>query len=156
MRNVANLVPPFTHSGVSVGAAVEYALTVLRVPHIIVCGHDGCGGIRASLDGLDKVAHLPSLHTWLEIASPAVAHARRTQLQGAELLRMAVEENVLYQMEHLITYPAVSAALEANTVQLHGWVFDMAEGTVRVYDVNREEFLRPDQLNTQTHIAAQP
>jgi carbonic anhydrase len=141
VRNVANLIPPFEAHYVSVGAAVEFAITSLRVPHLIVCGHDGCGGIRATLDGLDRLSDTPNLQKWLEAAVPAVERARVRGLPPEDEARSAVEENVLCGMDNLITYPAVARALGEGRLQLHGWVFDLAHGAIRVYDVAREEFV---------------
>src|SRR6185503_10892646 len=80
VRNVANLVPRLEHADASVGAALEYAVGHLHVPHLIVCGHVGCGGVAAAIQGLEHVTGLPSLREWLELVLPAVAHARETGL----------------------------------------------------------------------------
>jgi carbonic anhydrase len=141
VRNVGNLVPHAKTGLASVGAAVEFALDVLHVPHIIICGHDGCGGIRAALDGVDKLTEQPSLREWLELAKPAAAKAHAAGLEGEALVRQAVETNVLDQMDNLITYPSVMRGLANGKLQLHGWVYDMSEGSLRVYDVRREEFV---------------
>jgi carbonic anhydrase len=130
-----------------VGAAIDYAVEVLKVPHIIVCGHDGCGGVKAALDGIDKIAHLSSLHEWLREVEPAAATARK--LAGKDdLLRTAVEENVLDSMEKMISFPAVERGLAAGTISMHGWVYDITEGAMRVYDVKTEEFVRAERLSS--------
>lgn len=146
VRNIANLIPTLDHADASVGAAIEYAIAVLKVPHLIVCGHDGCGGVRASLDGIERVEHLPSLHEWLQGVLPAAKSAQALGLAGDALLREAVEENVLNQMDNLITYPVVADALRQGQLSLHGWVYDLATGAVRVYDVDREEFVPADEV----------
>ena len=146
VRNIANLIPKLENADASVGAAIEYAIAVLKVPHLIVCGHDGCGGVRAALDGVDKVKHLPSLNEWLEGVAPAATSAKALQLGGDALLRAAVEANVLNQMDNLITFPIVADALIQGHLALHGWVYDLADGKVRVYDVAREEFAPADQV----------
>jgi carbonic anhydrase len=142
VRNIANVVPSFDHSDASVGAAIEYAVAVLGVPHVIVCGHDKCGGVKAALDGVDKLAAFASLHEWVSEIVPATTRAREIERGDATaLLRCAVEENVLYSMENLTTYPAVAAALAAHKLEFHGWVFDIDAGKLRVYDVAAQEFL---------------
>ncbi len=145
VRNIANVVPAMKHHDASVGAAIEYAIEVLKVPHVIICGHDGCGGVKAALDGVEKVAHMPSLHEWLQEVVPAAATARKIAGKD-DLLRTAVEENVLDSMEKLISFPAVERGLANGTISLHSWVFDLAEGALRVYDVKSEEFVRADRL----------
>jgi carbonic anhydrase len=145
VRNIANVVPALSHGDASVGAAIDYAVEVLEVPHIIVCGHDGCGGVKAALDGVEKVSHMPSLHEWLQEVVPAAKTAR--QIAGSDdLLRTAVEENVLDSMEKLISFPAVERGLDTGTIALHGWVFDLVEGALRVYDVKTEEFVRAESI----------
>ncbi len=146
VRNIANVVPPLDHADASVGAAIDYAIEVLRVPHLIVCGHDGCGGVKAALDGIDKVSHLSSLHEWLGGVVPAAETARKIVEPKDDLLAVAVEENVLESMSNLISYPTVARALAAGSLALHGWVFDLAEGALRVYDVTTEEFVRADRV----------
>lgn len=143
VRNIANVVPAFDHADASVGAAIEYSVSVLGVGHVIVCGHDLCGGVKAALDGVDKLQSHPSLHEWVKQIGPAADTARAIEKSAdpKQLLRTAVEENVLESMDHLITYPAIAAALSAHKIALHGWVFDIDAGTLRVYDVTKEEFV---------------
>jgi carbonic anhydrase len=134
VRNVANLVPRLEHTDASVGAALEYAVGHLHVPHLIVCGHVGCGGIGAVIEGLEHVASMPSLHEWLELARPAVEHARETGLTGDELWQRAVEENVVEQLEHVLSYRSVGDALVCGELQLHGWVYDLHTLELTVLD----------------------
>ncbi len=145
VRNIANVVPAFDHADASVGAAIEYSVSVLGVGHVIVCGHDLCGGVKAALDGVDKLLGHPSLHEWVKQIEPSANTAREIEKSNdpKQLLRTAVEENVLESMDHLITYPAIAAALarQPHEIALHGWVFDIDAGTLRVYDVTREEFV---------------
>ncbi|MBA3538189.1 MAG: carbonic anhydrase [Deltaproteobacteria bacterium] len=146
VRNIANVIPVLESADSSVGAAVDYAVEKLGVPHIIVCGHDGCGGVKAAIEGIDQLTSLASLHEWLQGVVPAVATVRKLGLTGDELTRAAVEENVLTQMDNLISFPSVARGLAAGTLALHGWVFDLAEGALRVYDVDTQEFVTPQQL----------
>lgn len=151
VRNIANVIPKLAHADSSVGAAIDYAVEVLKVPHIIVCGHDGCGGVKATLDGIEKLKHLASLHEWLQCIVPAAETARRLT-EGSkdpnELLRTAVEENVLDSMESLLSFSAVEERVRNGSVTLHGWVFDIAAGELRVYDANTEEFVRAERVTS--------
>ncbi|MDX2093933.1 MAG: carbonic anhydrase [Kofleriaceae bacterium] len=146
VRNIANVVPPLEHADASVGAAIDYAVEVLKVPHIIVCGHDKCGGVKAALDGIDSLKHLTSLHEWLGSVLPAATAARDLHPPVDELLATAVEENVLESMSNLISYPPVARGLANHTLSLHGWVYDLSHGEVRVYDVGTEEFVPASRL----------
>lgn len=155
VRNVANIVPPADEvrslGDDSVGAAIEYALGVLNVEHIVVCGHYGCGGVRAVLEH-----HVPdtspNLKEWLIHAQPAADRAvQRTSTR--ERVDLAVEENVEEQLANLATYPAVRERLDAGTICLHGWVYDLGHGNLRVWDAGSDEFRSPDQLAAQAATA---
>ena len=148
VRNIANVVPKLPHTDASVGAAIDYAVEVLKVPHIIVCGHDSCGGVKATLDGIEKVKHLTSLHEWLTCVEPAAATARKIagSASAEELLRTAVEENVLYSMEACLSFPSIERGLAAGTLMMHGWVYDIEHGELRVYDAHSQEFVRAERL----------
>jgi carbonic anhydrase len=150
VRNVANLAPELDHPDASVGACVEYAVDVLRVEHVVVCGHYGCGGIRALLDGIDRVKHLPSLHEWLRSAEAPVERARASGLTGDDLFRRAVEENVLYQMRNLVTFGPVKEALAGARLQLHGWIYDLGAATLSVWDVDGDAFVPAESLISKT------
>jgi carbonic anhydrase len=149
VRNVANAVPPLQHVDSSVGAALEYATVHLGVPHVIVCGHDGCGGVKAALDArLGKpLAHsddTPSLVEWLAHVGEGL-DPDPTLLPEARL-RAAVEENVLAQMNHLTSFPSVRKRLEAGQLQLHGWVYDIYAQSLRVFDAEADAFVAADVL----------
>ena len=142
VRNVANLVPPLAHADASVGAALEYAVVHLRVPHIIVCGHYGCGGVRAALGGLEGLGpDEVSLQEWLQQVTPVAASARQRGLTPEEELRWAVEENVLVQLDNLVTFPALKRRLDQGELTLHGWIYDMGQICLRIYDANEDRFL---------------
>jgi carbonic anhydrase len=98
VRNVANLLPPIERRIVSAGAALEYAVGHLHVRHLIVCGHDLCGGVRAALDGGVDAAAYPSLGEWLEGLAPVVERTRSVPEDGGVRWRRTVEENVLEQL----------------------------------------------------------
>jgi carbonic anhydrase len=143
VRNVANLIPPRFHANASVGAAIEYAIEVLCVEHVIVCGHAGCGGVKAILDGHDQYRHLASLHAWLESAAAPILAEKVQQDDHETLWLRAVQANVLAQVDNLRTFPAVSERLREGTLQVHGWVYDLASGGVDVYDPELDRFVTP-------------
>lgn len=145
LRNIANLVPSFSDPDSSVGAAIEYAVGQLKVSHIIVCGHYGCGGVKAALDGLDKISELPSLFEWLRDVR-TVAENLDSKLEPEQRWRRAVEESVLVQIDNLPSYPAVAKALEKGLLQLHGWVYDMHTGSLSVYDTEKKSFIPANSL----------
>lgn len=146
VRNIANLVPPLAHADASVGAAIEYAVGHLKVAHVIVCGHYGCGGVKAAIDGLDHVHALPSLHEWLGDVGQAVDRVRDPALAPTTLWRRAVEESVEQQLLHLMTYPCVAEAVSKEALEIHGWVYDLHTLRLWVFDPESSTFRRADEL----------
>jgi len=150
VRNIANQVPELDHPDASVGAAIEYAVVHLAVRDIIVCGHYGCGGVKATLNGRDAIRELPSLYEWLEGVEPAVAKARAAKLEGEAALRRAVEENVLLQIDHLISFESVRVGLEKQKLALHGWVYDLASARLSLYETTQDCFVPVSEAGLQT------
>ncbi len=141
VRNVANLVPPFEHTQDCVGAAVEYAVVALGVEHIVVCGHTGCGGIHAALHGGHGLDRMPSARSWLTLAEPAARAAQDEPEE--ERWDAAVEENVLLQLDNLLSYPVVAEAVAADRLDLHAWVYDLRGARLLVYDPTTKRFGTP-------------
>lgn len=131
-RNVANIVAT---NDWNLSAVLEFSINHLRIPDIVVCGHYGCGGIHA-LDGdPGDDRYIPM---WLINAQKAVTRVdRRLEAELGEVApeirhRLIVDENVRLQLEHLQEYPMIVAALREKRLRLHGWVYDMASGAIRV------------------------
>lgn len=146
LRNIGNFVPTLDHADASVGAAIDYALGSLGVPDIIVCGHYGCGGVKAALGDLEPLrAKHPSLHEWLEGVAPGARRARGVDDPDAAW-RRGVEENVIQSLENLITYDVVREKLEAGEVHLHAWLYDLYQTRIRVLDVERGAFVDASEI----------
>ncbi|MFF7441242.1 carbonic anhydrase [Streptomyces sp. NPDC008122] len=130
IRTAGNLVPAHTPGGDGVTAAVEYAVTVLGVRDVVVCGHSACGAMTALAEGHDLSA-APAVAAWLRHADASLARTAAGGT-GAGTVDVAslVRENVAAQLANLATHPSVARALAAGEVRLHGWVFDIADGTV--------------------------
>ena len=141
-RDVGNIVPPHGSVYGGVSATIEYAVSVLKVRNIIVCGHSDCGAMRALLDP-DSLKGLPGVLEWLRHAeSPHRAvQAASSQLTEEQRLQMLIEENVMAQLEHLKTHPPVIQGVTAGTLELHGWVYDIESGGVRVFDEKSRVFM---------------
>lgn len=146
VRNVANLVPVRDDPDRSIGAAIEYAVEQLGVCEVIVCGHDGCGGVKAAFDGLPDIEPSSELAGWLEGLLPAVVRARAFDPDPRVQLRRAVEENVLEGIANLVTFPSIAAALATGRVRLHGWVYGLREATLWVYDAAQDGFVEVGEV----------
>jgi carbonic anhydrase len=142
-RNAGNIVPP--HATVCGGeeATIEFAIAGLGIKDIIVCGHSHCGAIKGLL-ALDTLREsLPAMHSWLghaEATRRIVKEKYRYLDDPADLLNVAIQENVLVQLENLRTHPAVAAGLSRGELKLHGWVYKIETGQVFAYDPERGEF----------------
>ncbi|MCC6349380.1 MAG: carbonic anhydrase [Candidatus Eisenbacteria bacterium] len=128
VRNIANLVPPHEQGGGlhGVSAALEFGVRVLGVRHIVVMGHEKCGGIRALLDGTEG----EFLPRWMSMATAARAG---TLHEGAHLPVEARERalNVAalrLSLRNLLSFPWIRAAVEARRLDLHAWYFDLTLG----------------------------
>lgn len=141
IRNAGNIVPPYDSGVGGEAAAVEFAVNVLRVEHIVLCGHSGCGAMMSLLQP-ETHAQLPAVTHWLQHAEPVCSIIERTAagLTGDALLEKATEINVLVQLSNLRAHPAVASALEREAVELHGWVYDIPSGIVSAYTSSAEGF----------------
>lgn len=139
-RNVANLVPPYEPDGEPHGtsAAVEFAVTALKVAHLIVLGHSSCGGVRGCHDMCSGAA--PELEEkssfvgrWMDILREG--YGRVADIKEEETRIKALEHQaVIVSLENLMTFPFVKAAVEDNSLSLHGLWTDIGEGSLNQYD----------------------
>jgi carbonic anhydrase len=146
VRNVGNHIPAPENRDTSIDAAIEFAVDQLHVHEVIVCGHDGCGGVKAAFDGLSGIEPGSELARWLRDFLPAVARARNAVDDPDAQLRRAVEENVFEGIANLVTAPPVASALAAGRLRLHGWVYDLHAAQLRVYDAAQDAFVSPDDV----------
>ena len=146
IRNVANLVPPFEHAGHYHGtsAALEFGVCNLGIEHIIVLGHAQCGGIRALMEGTSGEGH-SFIRSWMKLADSA----REKVLSGHPesdirlLAKDCEKEAILASLSNLMTFPWIRSRVEAGTLELHGWYFDIDEGTLLGYSAGKFEPVSP-------------
>ncbi|MEO2048257.1 MAG: carbonic anhydrase [Pirellulales bacterium] len=143
LRNAGNIVPPYEAAEGSAAATIEYAVSVLEVKDIVICGHSHCGAMGCLLDQ-SQVAKLPAIQSWLchaasthRIIEENYAHIT----DAAARLTATVEENVLVQLEHLQTYPSIVAALRRKALNLYGWVYEFETGQVFGYHPREDQFV---------------
>ena len=147
IRNVGNFIPPYSLNEDFHGtaSAIEYAVEVLKVSEIIICGHTHCGAC-ATLHKLDSVQHLPHLKKWLEIGKPAKNKAIQTHKKGDKLLRETEKQSLINQIENLLSYPNVLKKVENGDLHIHGWLYHIENGAIKYFDSETEEFLPLDKL----------
>jgi carbonic anhydrase len=142
LRNAGNIVPPYSPGSPTAEAAtIEYAIRGLGIRHVVLCGHTRCGAMQAVAEPA-CTANMPSVRQWLghaqsasEIVCTCYAH-----LSGEPRMKVLSQENVLVQLEHLRTHPAVAAALAAGELKLHAWMYKMETGEVFAYDPEVGQF----------------
>ncbi len=152
-RNAGNIVPPHVRVAGGVTASIEYAVAVLGVKDIVVCGHTDCGAMKGALrpDALDD---LPHVQGWLDHARGAVEVVKATHGEaGLDQLQAVTEANVLLQLQHLRTHPVVAAKLATGAINLHGWVYHIESGDVTCFDEQVNKFVSLES-RYQTLLAA--
>jgi carbonic anhydrase len=152
IRNIGNFVAPYKPDADyhATASAIEYAVSILEVSDIIVCGHSHCGAIEALHKNIKETSD--NIHTikWLELGKEAKKVAllayknsdRKTMLQYTEKI------SVVYQLDNLLTYPAVKKRVEEGTLYLHGWYYHMENGDIEYYDDENYEF-KPLSQNSE-------
>lgn len=140
-RNAGNIVPPHSKSTGGVTASIEYAVAVLGVSHVVVCGHTDCGAMKGALNP-SALSDLPHVHEWIDHSRAAV-EVVKAQYGKAELeeLQPVTEQNIVLQMQYLRTHPAVAARLSSGDIELHGWLYNIESGEVTAYDQDSDSFV---------------
>jgi len=143
-RNIGNFVPPFSpdQDYHATASAIEYAVSVLEVTDIIVCGHSECGAIAALFKKIEPTDE--NLHTikWLELGESAKRSALLSLREESHenILRYTEKVSVIFQLENLLTYPAVKRRVEEGSLFLHGWHYNLKDGIIKYYDEEEYEF----------------
>jgi len=154
IRNAGNLVPPPSESGGGVAATVEYAIRVLKVADVIVCGHSDCGAMKGLLH-TDQLESLPIVKAWLENTGAASRWLTgtlkdATTMPFEERLQLITEANVIAQMQNLHAHPAVYEFVRKGSLNVHGWMYEIASGGIRRFDAEKGRFtaLLPEDIAT--------
>lgn len=146
VKNIGNIVPSASATGStnSTAAAIEFAVEVLQVKDIVVCGHSQCGAMTALLDPKSVPSDLPHLDEWLRVAAPVknILDAEYKFLADTTARETAAaQENVLFALENLHSYPCVEKRLAAGSLHLHGWFFKIATAELFAYDPESNQFV---------------
>lgn len=139
VRNIANIVPPyrFTSDYVATTSAIEYALKVLNVQNIIVCGHSNCGGCSALYQSEEFLDNIPRVKKWLELARPVKKMAEDISGGDHSKREWVTEQiNIIQQVKNLYTYPGVAERVDGGSLKIYGWYYIITTG--QVYNYNEE------------------
>ncbi|WP_457640578.1 carbonic anhydrase [Persephonella sp.] len=144
VRNIGNMVPPYKPDNDFHGtaAAIEYAVSVLNVPNIIVCGHSYCGACENLYKDLGDSEDLIHVRKWLEIDKDVKKIAlQQIPVIGRELFELTERLNIIKQLENLLTYPAVKRKVENGELSLYGWYYMIDKGKIEYYDPEKNRFI---------------
>lgn len=144
IRNIANLVPPYreTNEYVATTSGIEYAINVLKVKNIVVCGHSNCGGC-ASMYLPDAVLNeIPHTKKWLELAHSVKERVLKELEDNDEHIKEWLTEqiNIIEQMKHLLTYPIIKDKFNKKEINIYGWYYIIETGEVFIFNSEKGEF----------------
>jgi carbonic anhydrase len=142
IRNAGNIIPPYGAASGGEGATIEYAVEVLEVRNIIICGHSQCGAMAALLSNT-RLRDLPAVSNWITHAEGTrrIVNAKYADLPKEARELAAVEENVLVQLDNIRSHPAVAVGLARGDLNLYGWFYDIATGQIFGYEPDTGHFV---------------
>lgn len=146
-RNIANLVPPFTEDGAQHGtsAAVEYAVTALKVAHVIVLGHSNCGGVRGceamcSGEAPELESKTSFVGRWMDILRPGYDRVKDIEDKEQRIAELE-KQAVIVSLENLMSFPFVRDGIAEGTLTVHGLWHDIGEGEIEHYSATDDKFV---------------
>ncbi|MBF8982273.1 carbonic anhydrase [Lutibacter sp. B2] len=146
IRNIANIVPPYRKSSeyLSTTSAIEYAVIVLKVKNIVVCGHSNCGGCSALYAENELLNTIPHTKKWLELAKPAKEKVEKlkAQFNYDSTDWLLEQENIVLQISHLLSYPFIKEQYKNKSLNIYGWYYDIENGIVYNYNKSKKIFER--------------
>ncbi|MCP4781959.1 MAG: carbonic anhydrase [Fuerstiella sp.] len=148
LRTAGNIIPTYDSLSGGEAATIEYAVSVLKVKDIVVCGHSHCGAMGGLLNPT-SVEELPAVKAYLEHAQATrrIVDEKYTHMTDpAKRLMLTVQENVLVQLENLKTHPAVADAVGRGDLKLHGWVYQFETGDVSAFRPGESQFLPLEEV----------
>ncbi len=149
-RNIANLVPPFVEGGSTHGtsAALEYAVSGLKVKHLVILGHCKCGGVQAFRESNGKLSETGQfVGPWIKMLEPAAITLACTPVEKNEDPQLALEyAGIRQSLKNLMTFPFVEALVAKGELNIHGAWFDIGSGTLRVMNSETQVFEDAQEL----------
>jgi carbonic anhydrase len=141
-RSIGNVVPNTSLDVDGVTATIEYAVEVLKIRHIIVCGHSDCGALKAALDR-KSLENLPKARRWLEHVEAAFEYRQPLNPADGESAELAalIRGNVVAQLKNLQAQLPVKSAMAEGRLTVHGWYYDILTGRIEEYDEGQKRFV---------------
>ncbi|OIP82723.1 MAG: carbonic anhydrase [Porphyromonadaceae bacterium CG2_30_38_12] len=145
IRNIANLVPPYRISDdfLAATSAIEYAVKMLEIKTILVCGHSNCGGCNALFMAPEALSNVPNTQKWLQLAAPVKEKILAMNITNVAQREWMTEQlNVVEQLNHLLTYPYIASLYSAGSIDILGWYYLIETGEVYNYDKTKKGFVK--------------
>lgn len=146
IRNMGNIIPPYRENSniregfLATTSAIEYALNVLNIANIIICGHSDCAACSA-IYTKSEFKNTPYIYKWIELLEPIKNRVEKLKPQS-KLKRTWLSEqiNIEYQMENLITYPFVEERFNSGALKIYGWYYIIETGDILNFNIKKREF----------------
>jgi len=144
IRNIGNIIPPWrvTSDYVATTSAIEYAVNILHVENIVVCGHSNCGACETLFYENNELDAIPSVKKWLELIAPVKEKVEKVIASDNPNAKewLAEQINVVEQLEHLLTYPYIKEKYQKGSLTIQGWHYIIETGEVYNYDREKGYF----------------
>lgn len=144
VRNIGNIIPFCNdlHKKTCTAAAIEFAINILNISTIVVCGHSTCGAVKAMFLDDKEFSEMANLKEWLDTAIVVKERALANTQSPAysDIITAAEKEHIKTQLEHLKSYPLVIKALKEGKVSLQGWHYEIGTGAVFCYNEAKDSF----------------
>lgn len=134
IRNAGNIVPISADMSPAEMGTIEFAVSVLNVKHIIVCGHSDCGAVKGMLDPT-KLEALPYLHDWILKSSTDF------RIDEGASLEAHIQQNIENQLTHLRQYDFIDQRVQDNSLSLHAWMYNIGDGTIQAFSESERQWL---------------
>jgi len=139
LRNIGNFVPPYQGDDDFHGssAAIEYAVSVLNVKDIIVCGHSHCGACASLYKDFSNEPKLQHVKKWLKLGQKAKEYtllATQNKDDKEQILRTTERISIKHQLENLLSYPEIYRKVQSGELDIHGWYYTIEDGSIEYYD----------------------
>ena len=134
IRNAGNIVPISADMSPAEMGTIEFAVSVLNVKHIIVCGHSDCGAVKGMLDPT-KLEALPYLHDWILKSSTDF------RIDEGATLEAHIQQNIENQLTHLRQYDFIDQRVQDNSLSLHAWMYNIGDCTIQAFSESERQWL---------------
>jgi len=143
VRNIANIVPPYREKADSfrcTASIIEYAVQMLEIENIVICGHSNCGGCKALFYPQEKLNKLPYVKEWLKTNEDIKQRVLAKNLDEEEREFQTEQLNIVKQLENITTYPYIEEKINNGKINLYGWYYIIETGDIFNYNFDNKKF----------------